>query len=146
MKTATILQKKVGPVQVRTRSDPKVRSTSDLDLNLKNWVRFTSHWPGPSNLWVRSGPDPGPRGPGPNPGQSTRTLNCLTLQARATDSQTQWLTKGRTRAWVQTMILATMIQTTSWISSFLRSGGSSLSTLLPKHPTRKAVAPLRTAN
>src|SRR5271155_4960380 len=29
-----------------------------------------SHWPGPSDLWGRSGPDTGPRGPGPTLGQS----------------------------------------------------------------------------
>ena len=52
--------KKVGPVQVRTQSDLKVQSTYDLDLNLKKWVWFTSYWPGPSDLWIRSGPNPGP--------------------------------------------------------------------------------------
>ena len=30
-----------------------------------------SHWPGPSDLWGRSGLDTGPRGPGPTLGQSS---------------------------------------------------------------------------
>ena len=62
--------KKVGLVQVWSRTDPKVRSTHYLDLDLKFGSGPTTYWPGHSDLWVRSGPDPGPRGPGPNSGQS----------------------------------------------------------------------------
>ena len=62
-------------IEVRSRSGPGPTLRSGL-LTTWTWtykIRSgpASHWPGPSDLWGRSGPDPGPRGPGPDLGQSS---------------------------------------------------------------------------
>jgi hypothetical protein len=62
----------MGPVRVRTRFGPQVRSVRYLDLDPSTEVRSNLPWTGHSDLLVRSGPDPGPQGPGPDPGQSNR--------------------------------------------------------------------------
>jgi hypothetical protein len=58
-------------VQVWTRSDHKGRSIQHLALAPSTGVRLAMPWPGPSDLPLQSGPDPGPQGPGPTLRQST---------------------------------------------------------------------------
>ena len=59
-----------GPVQVRTRFEPKVRSSQQPDLDLPKQVRSVISWPWTRKFRSGSGPDLGPRGPGPDHGQS----------------------------------------------------------------------------
>jgi hypothetical protein len=61
--------------EVRFRSgpgpNPRFGPLTTWTWTYKMGFSSPSHWPGHSDLWVRSGPDPGLGGPGPNRGQSS---------------------------------------------------------------------------
>jgi hypothetical protein len=75
----------MGSLRCYRRGSVQVRSTHQLDLDLRLGSRSACVWTWTRTLWVRSGPDPGPQGPGPDFGQSRQICWLVTYNYNRID-------------------------------------------------------------